>query len=141
MACYLYVLFFNLGAILEGHSDVVLAFGMNDPGKDPEEVAELKRQIVDKVKKACPDCDIAVVATMLPHFRLKGFWGNQQHHEEAFKKTFVSYENLDVVPVSSVHKAVLEKKRYYDMSGNNVNHPNDFLARLYAQTVIKVILG
>ena len=120
---------------------LVLAFGMNDPGLEPCEVAELKKQIMEKVNDACPDCDIAVVATMLPHFRLKGFWGNQEHHEAAFKKIFNESAHLDVIPVTSVHKALLEKKRYYDMSGNNVNHPNDFLARVYAQTLIKVILG
>ena len=120
---------------------MVLAFGMNDPGKEPSEVAELKKQIVDKVIAACPNCDIGVVGTMLPHFRLKGFWGNQQYHEAAFKNTFASYEHVDVIPVTSMHKAILEKKRYYDMSGNNVNHPNDFLARIYAQTLIKVLLG
>ena len=120
---------------------LVLAFGMNDPGLEPSEVAELKKQIVEKVNDACPNCDIAVVATMLPHFRLKGFWGNQRYHEESLKRMLLCYENADLIPMTSVHKALLERKRYYDMSGNNVNHPNDFLARAYAQTVIKVILG
>ena len=40
-----------------------------------------------------------------------------------------------------LREAILEKKRYYDMTGNNVNHPNDFMARVYAQTIIKTILG
>ena len=48
---------------------------------------------------------------------------------------------MAIVPVTSMHKSLLEKKRYYDMTGNNVNHPNDFMARIYAQTVNKTILG
>jgi len=34
-----------------------------------------------------------------------------------------------------------EIKRYYDMTGNNVNHPNDFLVRAYAQAVLTAISG
>ena len=35
--------------------------------------------------------------------------------------------------------ALLEKKRFFDMTGNNVNHPNDFLASVYAQTILKIL--
>ena len=35
---------------------------------------------------------------------------------------------------------LLEKKNFCDMSGNNVNHPNDFLARAHAQTILAQIL-
>ena len=27
------------------------------------------------------------------------------------------------------------------MTGNNINHPNDFVARLYAQVILKTMLG
>jgi hypothetical protein len=40
-----------------------------------------------------------------------------------------------------MHTTLLESKRYYDMTGNNVNHPNDFLARMYAQTILEVMIG
>lgn len=120
---------------------MILAFGMNDPDKTGEVFADYVKAILDKFFAACPDCPVAVVSTMLPHFRLKGFWGNQQYHENALKSLLLSYENAELIPMTSVHKALLERKRYYDMSGNNVNHPNDFLARVYAQTINKVILG
>ena len=40
----------------------------------------------------------------------------------------------------SAHDHILRRKRYFDMTGNNVNHPNDFLARLMAQTVVATVL-
>ena len=40
-----------------------------------------------------------------------------------------------------MHQSILEHKRYRDMTGNNVNHPNDFLARVYAQTILQTIAG
>ena len=120
---------------------MIFAFGMNDSGRPTEEFVELTKAAIDKYVEACPESDVAIISTMLPHFRLKGFWGNQRYHEESLKRMLLCYENADLIPMTSVHKALLERKRYYDMSGNNVNHPNDFLARVYAQTLIKVILG
>jgi len=37
--------------------------------------------------------------------------------------------------MTTLHDKLLEKKTYIDMSGNNVNHPNDYLVRWYAQMV------
>jgi len=38
--------------------------------------------------------------------------------------------------VTAVHSRLLASKRYVDMTGNNVNHPNDFLTRVYAMVVL-----
>lgn len=118
-----------------------LGFGMNDGSRSPEDEGLLMRELIEKFFTACPDCDIALIAPMLPHFRLKGFWGNQPKFEAVFQKICMEHEHIDLIPVTSVHTAVLEHKRYYDMTGNNVNHPNDFLARIYAQTALKVLFG
>ncbi|MBQ8408721.1 MAG: SGNH/GDSL hydrolase family protein [Clostridia bacterium] len=118
-----------------------LGFGMNDGGRAPEEEARLMNELLDRFVEACPDSDIALIAPMLPHFRLKGFWGNQPKFEAEFAKICKQRAHMDLIPVTSVHNAILQHKRYYDMTGNNVNHPNDFLARIYAQTALKVLFG
>ena len=41
--------------------------------------------------------------------------------------------------VSYTHLYLLERKPYIDMTGNNTNHPNDFLARLYVQTLLAAL--
>ena len=120
---------------------MIYGFGMNDGWRSAADFCELTGKVLDQFTVACPNADVAVIATMLPHFRVKGFWGNQDTYEEGLCKLCKKYEHIDVVPVNSMHKAILEKKRYYDMTGNNVNHPNDFMARIYAQTIIKTILG
>lgn len=120
---------------------MILGFGMNDGWRCAEEFCSLTEQLLNKFSIACPESDVAVIATMLPHFRVAGFWGNQHSYEEGLISLCEKYSHVDVIPVTSMHKAILEKKRYYDMTGNNVNHPNDFMARIYAQTVNKVILG
>jgi hypothetical protein len=32
----------------------------------------------------------------------------------------------------------MKKKRFSDLSGNNVNHPNDFSHRVYAQVIVQL---
>ena len=120
---------------------LVLGFGMNDGSKMPEEFCSLAEQLLNQFGDSCPETDVAIIATMLPHSRVAGFWGNQQFFEKGLINLCEKYEHVDVVPVTSMHKSLLEKKRYYDMTGNNVNHPNDFMARIYAHTVNKTILG
>ena len=37
--------------------------------------------------------------------------------------------------MTGVHKELLNHKSYQDMTGNNINHPNDYLIRWYAQFI------
>jgi len=38
-----------------------------------------------------------------------------------------------------MHLDLLKRKAFKDMSGNNINHPNDFLIRIYAQTILSAL--
>ena len=124
------------------HPDLMfLAFGMNDGWLSPDGYAKKTKTIIDRFLEGCPDAEVAAVATMLPHSRVAGFYCAQELQQDALYELCSEYDNVGVIPVTSMHRALLEKKRYYDMTGNNVNHPNDFLARIYAQTSVKTILG
>lgn len=132
----------ELGTRVNAHNPdlVVLAFGMNDGGKTTESFTANIKKMVDSILSANPDCEIAVVGTMLPHSETT-YFRNQNLQEAALKEMAKSYTNVDVVPMTSVHSSLLEHKRYFDMTGNNVNHPNDFLIRIYAQTILEVLIG
>ena len=123
---------------------LVLAFGMNDgsniPANGVEKFIKNTKTMVDRVLAANPDCEIVLIATMLPHSETT-YYKDQYLHEAELYKLAESYNNVDVIPMTSVHSSVLTKKRYFDMTGNNVNHANDFLVRLYAQTVLRTLLG
>jgi len=124
------------------HPDLlVLGFGMNDGGLTAEEFGKRTKLFLTEFTSACPETDIAVIATMLPHFRVAGFRPNQYWFEEGLNRLCAQYDHIDVIPMKTMHSVLLEKKRYFDMTGNNVNHPNDFLARLYAQTINRIIMG
>ena len=52
------------------------------------------------------------------------------------------YSFVSVADMTDMHKKLLATgKRYRDMTGNNVNHPNDFLARVYAQVILRTLIG
>ena len=53
----------------------------------------------------------------------------------------VAGKSVAVACVNSVTKAMLETKDFYDFAGNNINHPNDFLHRIYAQTLLQTVIG
>ena len=119
---------------------VVIAFGMNDGGVDPVMLAQ---RLVSMAKKAVNSgCEVLLVATMLPNREAAGFWGNQQYFEEAMIKAVTDKKlPYGIVQMTSLHASLLETKPYYHMTGNNINHPNDFLSRLYAQSIVEAIAG
>ena len=118
-----------------------LGFGMNEWENTLEAFVRDTKEIIDRFLAVHPSAAIALVATMLPHFRAAEYYRGQWEQEPYLIKLAEEYPNVGVVPMTSVHRTVLEKKRYFDMTGNNINHPNDFLARLYAQTALTVLLG
>lgn len=45
------------------------------------------------------------------------------------------YDGIITVNVGLVHQMFLKEKSYWDMSANGINHPNDFLHRIYAMVL------
>ncbi len=122
------------------HPDLlVLAFGMNDGGKSAEQYISLTQKIVVAVRADVPDVDICLISTMLPHWRAAGFFGHQAEYESVLEEFASKSHAVAVAPMTSVHQSLLARKEYYAMTGNNINHCNDFLARVYAMTVLETL--
>ena len=115
----------------------VVAFGMNDFTNPKFE--ENIRTIMSFIWEKNPECEIILISTMLPNSYAKGFFNGQDKQEAILEKIAKEYSSVVLAPVTSVHKELLKNKFYFDMTGNCVNHPNDFLAAIYAQTVLAVI--
>jgi hypothetical protein len=126
---------------------VVLAFGMNDgTGRlAPEDFINNIEAIMEDVRKHNTEAEFILVAPMLPNklaglpdFPEMSFWGEQENYLEALKR--LEGEGTAVADMTSVHRELLKVKRYCDMTGNHVNHPNDFLSRWYAQVVSALLV-
>lgn len=120
---------------------VVIGFGMNDAGTSSLKYACNINKIIRIVRKKNKNAEFILVSPMCANKEVKGFYGNQYKFENILKQFEIFKNGVAIAPVWTMHSYLLKKKRYYDMTGNNVNHPNDFLARIYAQTVAELFLG
>ena len=66
--------------------------------------------------------------------------GCQVELSNTLKDIASAYEGVAVADINSMHNWILERKDYCDMTGNNVNHPSDFLVRLYAQIILSQLI-
>ena len=115
---------------------VILAFGMNDVCK-PEVRREMLEKMMGKVRAKNQNAEFIIVSSM----RANPLWIKRMEIQDKYPdidKSLAS-QSVAVANVRAAHDALLEKKRYIDMTGNNVNHPNKFLINVYAQTILKLL--
>ncbi|MBQ5840751.1 MAG: SGNH/GDSL hydrolase family protein, partial [Clostridia bacterium] len=120
---------------------VVLAFGMND-GSRKYTTGVYKantEQIINAVRAKHPDCEFLLVATHLPNPDESSRQGPQEEYQTCLKELANSKKGVAVANVTEVHKHLLTKKRYGDMTANNVNHPNDWLIRMQGQIIAQAL--
>ncbi len=116
----------------------IIAFGMNDGGNIPvvQYLANTKAMI-ESVRKENPEAEYILVASWPPNENWRKLAPMDGYL--AALKTLES-KHIAVADVWSVASQILKTKRYCDVSGNHVNHPNDFMVRIYAQ-VTDALLG
>ena len=119
----------------------IIAFGMNDGTArfSPATFRKNIQTIMDTVTAKNPNCEFILIATMLPNAEVSNFMGCQKEYLPELEK--MEKTGVVVADMTTFHEALLAKKRYCDMTGNNVNHPNDFLARAYAQVLFQTVAG
>ncbi len=124
----------------------VVAFGMNDAGVSPRTTSNNIKTMVDGVLAADADASIVLLSTMVPNPNATNGWYGQQVNQEPQLIRLAKDYTEDGVPcavarMTTVSLAVLERKEFHDYSGNNINHPNDFFIRVYAQTLLEAVVG
>lgn len=114
----------------------IIAFGMND--KDRGTVfADTIRNTMERIKDTSPNTEFILCATTVPNKRVKGFYHYQDEYLEALKQ--LEKEGVAIADFYNLQKELLEQKRFIDMTGNNLNHPNDFLIRCHAQVLAAML--
>lgn len=115
----------------------IIAFGMNDGIEAPEFVANIQA-VKESILKACPHTEFILCATTLPNPILRGFNAHQNDFREALEA--LKEPGTMIADFNTMQKFLLKKKRFIDLTGNNVNHPNDFLIRCHAQLLSALLL-
>ena len=119
----------------------VVAFGMNGPCDPPEEHRAQIEAILDIIRDANPACEFLMVSAMVPSDELAAYQGNTLGAmEQALYEIAAARPGVTVAPVHRMFEAVRRAgKSYYEITGNCINHPNDFSVRVYAQTILSVL--
>ena len=119
-----------------------IGFGANDLFTTPEHFEKNISGMLDKYFAANPNGNALLYSTLLPNAQLTGWRVNQPLFEEVLISLAARDERVGVATVSKVFSVFEEKgKPTRDWLANSVNHPNDFGVRVYAQTLLKTILG
>ncbi|MBR6675704.1 MAG: InlB B-repeat-containing protein [Clostridia bacterium] len=129
---------------------VFIEFGVNDAmnwsqdssGSASGLKSEFKSAIIDiiaEVRDTRPNCEFVLVAP---------FYANIHCHymsyfdacRDALNEIAKTHDGVAVADVTAMHESLLEIKDYLDFSGDNMCHPNDYMARIYAQVCLETIL-
>ena len=130
------------GACADARPELMaIAFGMNDAsGRRPAtEFADTVMRTVDAVRARVPECEFVLVATMTGNPE----WSySAPELYDAYRDALAAKagDGVALADVTTAWKAVAARKTWRDLTGNGVNHPNDFGHRIYAWTVM-VALG
>jgi hypothetical protein len=127
--------------IVEARPDLVLlAFGMNDSSGRP--AAEYKSNIENTmatIREKLPEVEFILIAPMLGNrdwITLKPELFPQ--YRDALAS--LSRAGVALADLTSVWTELLERKQDWDLTGNGVNHPNDFGHRVYAQVLATLLV-
>ncbi len=119
---------------------VLLAFGMNDACKTPEEFVANTRKIIEIIRADKPETEFVLIATSTPNPILTDerarFVGHQAEYKAALDALAADEAlggGIAVADITGMQAALHSRKRFLDTTGNHVNHPDDFFHRLYAQ--------
>ncbi|XID92994.1 DUF5722 domain-containing protein [Paenibacillaceae bacterium WGS1546] len=124
---------------------VILAFGMNDgagsgqgDGTSPEQFKANIQSMIDTIRADNPTVEFILVGTTLPNAETF-FLDKQSAYYAVLEQLADSLDGVAAANMTGVHQELLKFKSFSDMTGNNINHPNDFLSRWYAQFVLGML--
>lgn len=118
---------------------VVIAYGMNDAGFiDTREYLSHTTRILDAIKGKGRETEVILVASML---------GNPEWIYSPTEKFILFRDALEslcgpgvaLADMTSLWADLLRIKSYQDLTGNGVNHPNDFGHRIHAQVLLDLL--
>jgi acyl-CoA thioesterase I len=119
---------------------LILAFGMNDASgrRTPADFAGIIRQTTAAVRSAVPACDVIVVSPMTANSE----WihaAPELYPAYATALRDLADPGCALADVTTLWSAVAARKPYLCLSGNGLNHPNDFGHQLYADVILATL--
>ena len=133
-----------LGKAKEAAPDLcIIAYGMNDSSSQVSPVAydDNIRSIIREIKNVSENCEFILVNS----FPCNPLYERDATLFDGYLKKLNKIAAEDegghivVVDMQKVGKYYMQTKKYCEISSSNVNHPNDFLHRVYAMNIVSTI--
>ena len=117
----------------------VIAFGMNDGSGGVHSISYIWNllKIMARVRAQNPQCEFILITTTLPNPLSSFATGTHEAYRPWVLR--LAQEGVAAADMTRAHQDLLARKRFEDFNGNNINHPNDFLARVYAQVLLETV--
>jgi lysophospholipase L1-like esterase len=115
----------------------IIAFGMNDASgrRPPAEFCDCVRQMAAAMQAARPACDVIAVATMTANPAWQ-YAAPELYPAYLDAMRALRRPGFAMADVTTLWTWIAARKNYHDLTGNGVNHPNDFGHRLYADVIL-----
>jgi acyl-CoA thioesterase I len=130
----------DLKELLKGKPDLILiAYGMNDVGRrDPEWYGKVVDQMLSQINLTLPETEVILVSTMVGsdewiHTPREMFGPYRDQLTQRVRP------GVALADVTALWEELLKHKHDHDLTGNGLNHPNDFGHRLYAQAILALL--
>ena len=116
---------------------VLVGFGMNCMWDPPEVFINYISGICGELRKRNSNCEFVLYPAMVANPEMSAYQNdNMCSYEKALENYASNQSGMVAAPIHSMFRKMVEQgKQYYEISGNAVNHPNDFSIRLYAQII------
>lgn len=115
----------------------IIAFGMNDRD-EADQFAQNIKTIREIIAQKSPHTEFVLCATTVPNPELKNFYKHQSEYQSVLMK--LQEQGTVIADFYSMQKFLLQRKRFIDLTGNNVNHPNDFMIRCHGQVLSEMFI-
>ena len=115
---------------------VILAYGMNECGGDGKTYKANLKGIIDTIRKIKPNCEFIIETSSYPAEQAACYVGLPKMRDSV--ATMVG-NGVVMDDLTQLWSDLLDYKRYWDLTGNGINHPDDWGQRLYAQSFMEIL--
>ena len=120
---------------------VIVAYGMNDAGfADAADFGANIDALMKQIRSSRLQAEFVLVSPMIPS-RECGFVVMERF--PAFRDALAQLcgQGAALADMTTLWTELLARKSDFDLTGNGLNHPNDFGHRLYAQMILALLTG
>ena len=121
---------------------LVIAYGMNNFAAMPfAEFLKHLQHIIANSQAVNPHTEYLIVTSMSGNPLWKPtIPGPHAVYAENLRRSVAAMPpEIALADVAKVWQTILERKGFYDLTGNGVNHPNDYGHRIYASVILEIL--